>query len=307
MLYEYAVEPRAIGSSWQTFRYVIEKFGFDRGRLISEFPDTWFRLVYDGTDAFPPVERKKVVEALNLAKRNKVVKSARPYDPGAGDWLYNALAQNTVTPFHAIIALENPGNHDRVLPVGDLDENQPLMAVPQDWVVNRDAPSLAAAMKLMLQSANVVVLVDPYYDPFSPRYQNTLRECLRIVQNSNPRATCAIHHLDHDRSPSVGAIERDARAKFGTVIPEGMTITLYRWREKDGGADFHARYLLTDRGGMRIDAGFSEEGGHQTTDIALMNFELSQQKRNSLDRDADVFELVKPVLQIGRNGYVRHV
>ena len=79
--------------------------------------------------------------------------------------------------------------------------------------------------------------------------------------------------------------------KFGTVIPEGMTITLYRWREKDGGADFHARYLLTDRGGMRIDAGFSAEGRHQTTDIALMNFELSQQKRNSLDRDADVFEL----------------
>ena len=52
MLYEYAVEPRAIGSSWQTFRYVIEKFGFDRGRLISQFPNTWFRLVYDATEAF---------------------------------------------------------------------------------------------------------------------------------------------------------------------------------------------------------------------------------------------------------------
>lgn len=38
MLHEYAVEPQAIGSSWERFRYVIEKFGFDRGRLISQFP-----------------------------------------------------------------------------------------------------------------------------------------------------------------------------------------------------------------------------------------------------------------------------
>ena len=307
MLYEYAVEPRAIGSSWQTFRYVIEKFGFDRGRLISQFPNTWFRLVYDATEAFPPMEKKRIVEALNLAKRNKVVKSGRPYDPGAGDWLHNALAQNAVTPFHAIIALENPGNHDRVLPVDDLDENQPWMAVSQDWVVNRDAPSLAAAMKQMLQSASVVVLVDPYYDPFSPRYQTTLRECLRMVHASNPRTLCEIHHLDREDGPDAEAIERDARAKFGTVIPEGMTITLYRWREKAGGEDFHARYLLTDRGGMRIDAGFSAEGGHQTTDISLMSFELSQQKRTALRRDSDTYELIEPVLQIARSGNVEHV
>ena len=31
MLHEYAVEPEAIGSDWKTFRYLLEKFGFDRG------------------------------------------------------------------------------------------------------------------------------------------------------------------------------------------------------------------------------------------------------------------------------------
>jgi hypothetical protein len=35
MFYEYAIDPRAVGSSWATFRYIIEKFGFDQGRLIS--------------------------------------------------------------------------------------------------------------------------------------------------------------------------------------------------------------------------------------------------------------------------------
>ena len=48
-----------------------------------------------------------------------------------------------------------------------------------------------------------------------------------------------------------------------------MKVTIFCWREKTGGANFHARYLLTDKGGIGIDAGFSAEGGHQTTDMHL--------------------------------------
>jgi hypothetical protein len=86
-----------------------------------------------------------------------------------------------------------------------------------------------------------------------------------------------------------------------------MTVTIYRWREKPGGADFHARYLLTDRGGIRVDAGFSAEGSVQTTDMMLMDFSLAQTTRASFERDADVYDLVEPVLQISSTGDVRHV
>lgn len=307
MFYEYAVEPRAIASSWQTFRYVIEKFGFDQGRLISQFPKAWIRLAYDGIGDVLPIERKRIEEALNLAKRNKVVRTGRAYDPNSGDWLHNALTQHALSPFHAIIALEKPAGNESVLPVDQLTEQEPRMAVPRDWEVSREAPPLAGAMRMMLQAANIVMFVDPYYDPFNTRYQSVLRECLRIVQAANGGVICQIHHLDGERCPSVESIERGAKEKFGTVIPEGMTITLYRWREKVRGADFHARYLLTDRGGIRVDAGFSAEGGHQTTDMSLMDFDLSQEKLNALNRNAEVFELIEPVLQIARNGEVKYV
>lgn len=306
MLYEYAVEPRAIGSSWERFRYLIEKFGFDHGRLIAQFPKTWFRLVYDAAAGLGPIEKKRIEEGLNLAKKNKVVRTVRAYD-GNKTWLENALAGHAASPFHAIIALENPGAHGSIVLIDGLDEQQPLWAVPHDWPVVREAPALATALRLMLQSSNVVSFVDPYYDPFSPRYQSTLRECLRIVHAANPAAVCEIHHKDGDRAPSVEAIEREARNQFGNVIPNGMTVILYRWREKAGGEDFHARYLLTDRGGIRVDAGFSAEGGHQTTDFALMDFNLSQRRRDSLKRDAVIFELVEPVLQIAPSGYVERI
>jgi hypothetical protein len=38
------------------------------------------------------------------------------------------------------------------------------------------------------------------------------------------------------------------------------------WQKIKAGEDFHARYLLTDRGGIAVDAGFSAEGNHQTTE-----------------------------------------
>jgi hypothetical protein len=307
MLYEYAVEPRAIGANWQKFRYVIEKFGFDRGRLISQFPKSWFREVYGAAEGLLPVEKKRIEEALNLAKRNKVVRSSRAYDPAAGTWLQNALAQHALSPFHAIMAADNSAAQAFVLPIDDLDELHPLMAVPHDCEVTRTASAIAEAMTLMLRFGNRILFVDPYYDPFSPRYQRTLRECLRVVQSLNPGASCEIHHLDRPGQPGADAIEREAINLFGSIIPAGMKISLFRWREKTGGADFHARYLLTDRGGIRVDAGFSAEGGHQKTDMALMDFALSQTKRKALDRDADIYEIVEPVLQIAPSGYVDHL
>ena len=38
-----------------------------------------------------------------------------------------------------------------------------------------------------------------------------------------------------------------------------------------------------------------------------MNFDLAKQKREALGRDAKVYELIEPVLQIAPNGYVEHV
>ena len=166
MFFEYAIEPRAIGSSWATFRYIIEKFSFDQGRLISEFPKRWFREVYDATSGLPPVQKKRIEEALNQARKSKVVRSGRPNDRGAGNWLYNALTENRRLPFRAIIAVENPGGDQAVLLADDLDELQPLMNVPHDCAVQRDAASLSAAMKEMLRFSSRILFVDPFYDPF---------------------------------------------------------------------------------------------------------------------------------------------
>ena len=306
MLYEYAVDPQAIGENWDTFRYVIEKFGFDKGRLISTFPRNWFDKALLAVKDFRPVDKLRAIEALNIAKQTKVVGCGQSYDL-ARNWLDNALRQLSVVPFRAIVAMENPTADAHVILVRELDELSPLMKAPRDVKVERDAKSLTGALALMLKFGRHILFVDPYYDPYSPRYQSTFRDCLGLVKRLNPTASCEIHHLDRDGEPTAIDFEREAKHLFGRVIPAGLTVTIYRWREKKGGEDFHARYLLTNKGGIRVDAGFSAEGRHQTTDMALLDFDFSQAIRRTLARGAGVYELVEPVLQVASTGWVDHV
>jgi hypothetical protein len=307
MLYEYAVEPRAIASSWETCRYLSEKFGFDCGRRLAQYPGKWLPLAIEAASHLPDVEKKTVVERLLKLKRDASIRSGRLFDATLNDWLSNAVKQHLIKPFRAILASQNPHAHEFILTPGEVTEEHSLIISAHDFTVEREAETIAASMSLLLETANLVMFVDAYYDPFNGKYQRTLRECLKLIHLANPKARCEIHHKDHERCPPAHAIEHEAKLKFGGTIPAGMTVTIYRWREKDHGADFHARYLLTDRGGIKIDSGFSAEGSCQKTDMSWMDIALAKQRRMALQRDADVYELVEPVLQIASNGYVERV
>lgn len=304
MLFEYAVEPQAIGSSWQTFLYLIEKFGFDRGRVISRLPDKWEKKVIQAAKeaGVPDIRMASIIERLRNAKL-AIVDFGRPYD-SEKSWIDNALTEHQRSRFHAILALQDPGGNAVVLPVADVNEQQPLMAVAQDRAISREGESIAGALSGFLRASTRILFVDPFFDPYNARYRNTLRACLAVVKAGNSGAACEIHYRYHNNKPANSELEREAARLFNGVIPHGLALSVYCWREQNGGADFHARYLLTERGGVGIDAGFSAEGGHQTTDMHLMSFVLSQARLAAFARDATDFELVEPVLEIHSDGSV---
>lgn len=308
MLFEYAVEPQAIGSSWQNFRYLIEKFGFDRGRLISRFPGKWEREVYAAAAQMKPTERARLEIALNHAKQSKFLRSGRPYDPAIGSWSQNAIAQHAVAPFHAIIAEQNPAAHPQVVTVDEVDEQHPLMVSAHTWEVERLGTTLASALCPLLKSAKSVLFVDRFFDISRAQYQETLKACLAVIHASGGAGVrCEIHFCDHDKRPPPEFIEREAHKWIRGVLPAGMSLTLFAWRERAGGADFHARYLLTDVGGMNVEAGFSAEGAHQKVQLGLLSLDLAQNRLNALVRTSAVYDLVGPVLEVKSDGTVRRI
>ncbi|HLP67869.1 MAG TPA: hypothetical protein VK181_10165 [Rhizobium sp.] len=305
MHYEYAVEPQAIGSSWENFRYLIEKFGFDRGRLISQFPKSWFRDVYEAANALTPMQRKMVEEALKQAKRNKVVRNRRAFDPAIGSWLDNALVQHRQQPFRAIIAGQARRGEASVLSIDTLDESAPLMRVPHESDIPRDVESIAAALLGLLQFGSRLVFVDPYFDPFNPRQRKLFRELLRLVSEINPGATCEFHYRnDTKKGLSNEVLRREAAALSNYLIPSGMKISFFCWCEREGGEDFHARYLLTERGGIRVDAGFEPVGSQETTDFTIMDSDLVHRRLAAVSPDAGVYKLVGHAICIASDGSV---
>jgi len=308
MLYEYAVEPKAIASSWQTFRYVIEKFGFDKGRLISEFPrKAWFTEVYAAASVLAATDKARLEILLNQAKGTKVVRMGRPYNRDAGDWMVNALIEHKRLPFRAIVASQNGGNNPDVLLADDMNESYPAMAIVNNVAVPRDATSITFALSGFIEHGSRVLFVDPYFDFFDARYKSVLNRCLRVAKEKNPDVVCEIHYRHHERNVEPSHIELSAAGVFPGVIPTGMKIRVFCWREKKGGADFHARYLLTDKGGIGIEAGFAAEGSHQTVDMYLLGLDLCKEKLGTYTYPADSYELVGPVLLVDANGQVSRI
>ena len=153
------------------------------------------------------------------------------------------------------------------------------MVSPHTWEVERVGAALANAIAPLLISAKEVLFVDRFFNIEDARYKETLIALLHMIAaNRLNSARCEIHSGEHDSRPPVQLVEQNAGRWLAGIIPVGMSVTLFGWKEKVGGADLHARYLLTDRGGMNVEAGFSAEGCHQKVHLGLLDLAFCQDK-----------------------------
>lgn len=301
MFREYAIDPEVVGSNWKDCRYLAEKFGFDKGRLISDFPeDNWLAHAYKASADLKPMEKSKVILWLENIKRTKLVKSNRNYDSCMG-WIQNVIKQqNASSPFHAVITKETKNNHDSIIEIDKVDEGHPLMDSPTVWNVPRTGNHIAAAIEPMLRSARVLLFIDRYFDVENLKYQETLRSCLKITGNKQVR--CEIHFCDRKETPPINIIAKRSRNWSSNVIPNGRSISLSKWTEHKNGEDFHARYLITDIGGINIESGFSAEGEHQKVQLSILPIDFSKEIRKKLAPRSKVYNSVGRTAVIDSKG-----
>ena len=74
-----------------------------------------------------------------------------------------------------------------------------------------------------------------------------------------------LHTADRDNAPSWEEFRKECENKLPSIIPEDLTLTVYRWKEREGGEKLHNRYILTDIGGVQFGHGL-DEGDLGTTD-----------------------------------------
>ena len=160
-------------------------------------------------------------------------------------------------------------------------------------------------MSPLLRTARRVKFVDPFFDIRDARFRETLKHCLSVLAESGHIGIdCEVHFREHDSRPPTDFVIRNAPTWLSGVIPPGMSLTLLGWNEKLGGADFHARYILTDRGGMNVEAGFSAEGAHQKVALTLLSRGVWAEKLAAFETTSSIYNLATAILRINHEGQV---
>ena len=59
-----------------------------------------------------------------------------------------------------------------------------------------------------------------------------------------------------------------------SILPAGIELKVVRWNKRDGGREFHARYVLTELGGISFDPGLDEGDEGELTKMDLIEPEL---------------------------------
>lgn len=286
MIHEFALEPEAL-SNWHSVRYFLDNFGFDNGRLISQFPKKWKYSVYQACSECKDVERKRIEEALAKSD-HKFIRRGRPFNSEIA-WLENAELQHSVVPFRAIIARENPRNHASLLLADAINEDTPLWKVEKGKCIARTSSELARYLGPVLSSSEEILFIDQHFRPHEFRYRNSFQSFMRIV-SSNTRLRRLEYHLNGDLDKYFFCKECDE--KIARLIPQNLAVRFVRWKQIEAGDMLHARYVLSELGGISVEWGLDEGDEGETTDIKILDNDIYEIRWASFHKDAGIYEYV---------------
>ena len=294
MIYEFAVDPACL-NDWQTFRYLIEKFGVSQGRLISAFPRKWLKLVYASCGEFTFRQKQILQSELNRVKKYGLCDSSRMYDGTLG-WLENALTQHGIKPFHAIISMEDDAKN-QVVAAAEMTEANPLWGTQRTMIVPRKAEDMAASVSTLLLASKHIILIDPHFGPENARHRRPLQAFLTVATKSRTNDMPKVEI--HTQVKSTEEFFRDGcHSKLTNLIPSGLKVRFVRWTSKPGGQPLHNRYILTNLGGVSFQHGLDDGGVLETDDVSLLDCESYEQRWKEYTGSDPAFDLLEEPFEI---------
>jgi len=321
MIYEFALEPKLVASWHHRKQYLFfhEKFGLHTRRLISAYPKKWIKLVWKvfsespyGQDQNAQIRMAAVLTDL----RNTSVKRKSTF-PQIEDWLERAETEHRERPFRAIIASDNPNKHKFVVKANDLidiDKEHGLWSIPDDLPIPRNAIQIAKTVSPIIKRCQRLLLIDPYFDPNKLRFRKTLEailfECCTSFCNGLSKIelhTSIDRFFEPDEKGDNRKIEqekrvyknfvRDCNSKLPKIVPEGITLGIVVWKQRENGEKLHNRYILTNIAGVMLGTGIDQAENQESSesdDFAMLSESQCQTRLNqySTSDSPSAFDLV---------------
>ncbi|EGQ8412421.1 hypothetical protein LHO93_002569 [Vibrio parahaemolyticus] len=251
----FAIEPEAI-DNWADFRYTVEKFGYSNGLLIARYPKRWFALVMEACrkNGLGDIQLKRIEEKLSQIKQDRVYKFSQSYDSEI-DWIHNTTSDAICSQLDAILTKADFDNA-KVHPLNQVDEN--LFQNRRDINIKRTANCLAESAKFVISDSSKFTLVDPYFQSKN-RCLKVLVALLTVCGNMGRKNCDFVIHTAYSKYPiSVEQFKNECTAMLAPFSNDKTTIQVVRWSDDYLDFDFHARYFISEKAGLRIDRGFVE-------------------------------------------------
>lgn len=304
MLSEYAVEPAAIGADWGTFKFLIELFGTDKGRLISRLPKKWEKKVIEAAKEahMSDIRIASMTERLRNS-RLKVADFRRTYEPESS-WIENAVREHGIHPFRAIVFNEGEKPCEEAVVPDDCSSEHELFSAPISRDVIRTADEIADALVPLAAISREIDIVDPYFDlrPAKGRFVPPLQSLLAKLAALGPAKVVRIHYKTHVSRPPDNIVAQNAPGLTNGIIPPGFSIELFEWDEIPGGEDFHDRFFLTDVGGLMIGAGLSAAGAAENATFTLLDIDHAISLRSRFLATSTVYARVGSAVRLDDSG-----
>lgn len=295
----FAIEPGAI-DNWKDLKYALEKFGYSKGLLIARFPKPWPRLVIEACErrGVGEVERARIVEKLRQAQNDRLVRMGLPFD--GDDWIAN-VRQDGVHEHLSAVLVRDKHDAERFHCLAEVEEA--LFENRRDVQVRRNAKALAEAARYVLLSSDRVVLVDPYFEA-KPRCCKVLQAMIKLCREHGHQLSEVVvytakgtlkRHANHDMADYERLLSGD--------LAQDIKLRIYMLSAEGLDQDFHARYLFSQRAGLRFDRGFVEPEDlmqrDHLTDVACLDegrvAELNIRYLGGVDDLADAESIVLPL------------
>jgi hypothetical protein len=71
------------------------------------------------------------------------------------------------------------------------------------------------------------------------------------------------------------------------------------WEERPDGDEMHARYVMTERGAIRIEKGLDIGYPNQTTDVSLVAPDVYRRRWDDFQRNAQIYRFVEEIEIVG--------
>ena len=274
MLHTFAIEPDVL-VTWDRCRITLNLMGFQHGRAIAAYPSwkTWKKMILKACAADPNCSEREFTRIYEkiLDSECKVVRlhDTSDYDesgmPNEEAWIRNATRfQDREEVFHAILSTRNPDNHPDAVLEEDIDETHPKLNVPRESLVLMEPKALTNHIGTLVRNSRELLLIDPHFNPSEDRWWPIIGACVQLAATMYRGAPCVkIHTLDADRKPSLEVFENLCERHISSMrLGRNLLVHVCRWHIRDDAPhDFHARYVLTDRGGYRLDKGLDAQIG----------------------------------------------